>query len=38
MRESSVTTTISWFMSVPFKDDAFKARCIAAMRTAGIPE
>jgi adenylate cyclase len=38
MRESSVTTTISWFMSVPFKDQAFKARCVAAMRAAGIPE
>ena len=38
MRESSVTTTISWFMSVPFRDQAFKARCVAAMRAAGIPE
>jgi adenylate cyclase len=38
MRESSVTTTISWFMSVPFRDHAFKARCVAAMRAAGIPE
>ena len=38
MRESPVTTTISWFMSVPFKDHAFKARCVAAMRAAGIPE
>ncbi|MBA3777475.1 MAG: tetratricopeptide repeat protein [Betaproteobacteria bacterium] len=38
MRESSLTTTISWFMSVPYKDDAFKARCVAAMRAAGIPE
>src|SRR4029450_420416 len=38
MRESPVTTTISWFMSGPFKDQAFKARCVAAMRAAGIPE
>jgi len=38
MRESPVSTTISWFMSVPFRDDAFKARCVAAMRAAGIPE
>ena len=38
MRESPVTTTISWFMSVPFKDRAFKARCVAAFRAAGIPE
>ncbi|HVE48427.1 MAG TPA: tetratricopeptide repeat protein [Casimicrobiaceae bacterium] len=38
MRESPVKTTISWLMSVPFKDQAFKARFIAAMRAAGIPE
>jgi adenylate cyclase len=38
MRESPVNTTISWFMSVPFKDEAFKARCVVAMRAAGIPE
>jgi adenylate cyclase len=38
MRDSSVTTTISWFMSVPFKDQAFKDRCVTAMRAAGIPE
>jgi adenylate cyclase len=38
MRDSSVSTTISWFLSVPFRDEAFKVRCVAAMRTAGIPE
>ena len=38
MRESSVSTTISWFMSVPFRDQTFKARCVAALRAAGIPE
>ena len=38
MRDSPVTTTISWFGSVPFRDQAFKARCVAAMRAAGIPE
>ena len=38
MRESPVRTTISWFVSVPFKDQAFKDRCLAAMRAAGIPE
>jgi adenylate cyclase len=38
MRESPVTTTISWFMSTPFRDQAFKARCIAGMRAADIPE
>ena len=38
MRDSSVTTTISWFEAVPFRDEAFKARCVAALRAAGIPE
>lgn len=38
MRESPVTTTITWFASVPFKDQSFKARCIDALRVAGIPE
>jgi len=38
LRTSSPSFTVSWFRSVPFKDQPFKARCIAAMRAAGIPE
>ena len=38
LRTSSPGFTVSWFRSVPFKDQPFKARCIAAMRAAGIPE
>src|SRR5439155_24702105 len=38
VRESSPGFTDSSFMSVPFKDRAFKARCIAEMRAACIPK
>jgi adenylate cyclase len=38
LRKSSPGFTVSWFMSAPFKDQPFKARCIAAMRAVGIPE
>lgn len=38
IREASPGFTVSWFMSVPFKDRLFKARCAAAMRATGIPE
>jgi adenylate cyclase len=38
LRASSPGFTVSSFRSVPFKDEPFKARCIAAMRAVGIPE
>src|SRR5688572_13328623 len=38
MRATSSGTTITWFRNVPFRDQAFKDRSIAAMRAAGIPE
>jgi adenylate cyclase len=38
IREASPGFTVSWFRSVPFKDQLFKARCVAAMRATGIPE
>jgi adenylate cyclase len=38
MLKTSPGTTITWFRSVPFRDQAFKERSIAAMRAAGIPE
>ena len=38
MLVSSPRTTITWFRSVPFRDQAFKDRSIAAMRAAGVPE
>jgi adenylate cyclase len=38
MIRTSPGTTITWFRGVPFRDEAFKNRSIAAMRAAGIPE
>ena len=38
LRELSPGFTVSWLTSVPFKDQSFKARFIAALRATGIPE
>ncbi|HVF65181.1 MAG TPA: adenylate/guanylate cyclase domain-containing protein [Casimicrobiaceae bacterium] len=38
LHESSPSFTLSWFRAVPFRDQTFKNRCIAAWRAAGVPE
>ncbi|SEB24536.1 adenylate/guanylate cyclase domain-containing protein [Variovorax sp. YR216] len=39
LRQATPDFTVSWFQrSAPWKDQDFKARCVRALRAAGIPE